>query len=304
MRRPDGTTGPLLLDGRARDLFTDVDGTTRVIAEATLDTEVAVTDGWRVRAITSNPAADGLDALVGISASAGFRGVAERELAGLRAAKLPLYLLIDDVPSSTLVSGYSSLFAGIRPNPGANAKRILQAADICAGWRSGGTIMQHIETQGAPATPTGPDCPSLLDPADPIAWHEFGPMGPNGMRRHRRLDLIAGDVMSLDVFFRDSHTSFGGRETVIHEYTLTATLDPETFEVLTAVAVGQVLPFVECIDAVDSARRLVGQAVRNLRRTVRNDFVGPTTCTHLNDTMRSLEDLEALIPTLHSLLLP
>jgi hypothetical protein len=31
-----------------------------------------------------------------------------------------------------------------------------------------------------------------------------------------------------------------------------------------------------------------------LRPTVREQFVGVTTCTHLNDTLRSLEDLMAL----------
>jgi hypothetical protein len=31
---------------------------------------------------------------------------------------------------------------------------------------------------------------------------------------------------------------------------------------------------------------------------VRAEFTGITTCTHLNDTLRSLEDVEALAPVL------
>jgi hypothetical protein len=35
-------------------------------------------------------------------------------------------------------------------------------------------------------------------------------------------------------------------------------------------------------------------AVNRLRPQVRAELVGPTTCTHLNDTLRGIEDVPAL----------
>ena len=61
-----------------------------------------------------------------------------------------------------------------------------------------------------------------------------------------------------------------------------------------AVADPHVLPFVECPAAVESADRIVGRRITDLRDEVREEFVGITTCTHLNDLLRSLEDVAAL----------
>jgi hypothetical protein len=58
------------------------------------------------------------------------------------------------------------------------------------------------------------------------------------------------------------------------------------------------LPYPECPGAAASARRLVGAPVDGVRRSVRSTFVGPTTCTHLNDTLRVMEDACALLAAL------
>jgi len=54
------------------------------------------------------------------------------------------------------------------------------------------------------------------------------------------------------------------------------------------------LPWAECPDAALSAGRLQGQTAHDLRRWVRAELVGISTCTHLNDQLRSLEDVVAL----------
>jgi hypothetical protein len=61
-----------------------------------------------------------------------------------------------------------------------------------------------------------------------------------------------------------------------------------------------VLPWDECPGAAGSAARLVGQPVGALRRIVGDELRGTSTCTHLNDLLRSLADvphLVALLPT-------
>jgi hypothetical protein len=85
---------------------------------------------------------------------------------------------------------------------------------------------------------------------------------------------------------------------VIHEYTVVAEVDPSHATITHGSAQAHTLPWVECIEAVGSGERLVGRPLHGLRPDVRAEFVGVTTCTHLNDTMRSIEDVRALLPLL------
>jgi hypothetical protein len=59
-----------------------------------------------------------------------------------------------------------------------------------------------------------------------------------------------------------------------------------------------VLPWTECPFAAASAARLDGHAVGELRELVGREFKGTTTCTHLNDLLRSLADLARLVALL------
>jgi hypothetical protein len=120
------------------------------------------------------------------------------------------------------------------------------------------------------------------------------------MRRHRRLDLTLGDPLEVDVLFRDSHMSFGGAETVIHEYTVQAAVDRGSGRIMRIEATPRALPFVECPAAAASAAQLAGTGIDEVRENVRREFVGPSTCTHLNDTLRSLEDVGGLLEVLQA----
>jgi hypothetical protein len=104
--------------------------------------------------------------------------------------------------------------------------------------------------------------------------------------------------VQVECFFRDSVADIDGVETVVHEYTVRGTVDPATSRFLSCDADAGPLPYPECPSAVNSAHRLEGLTVRELRRTVRSDFVGPSTCTHLNDTLRSMADIPGLIQLL------
>ncbi|MGF7234353.1 MAG: DUF2889 domain-containing protein, partial [Frankia sp.] len=101
--------------------------------------------------------------------------------------------------------------------------------------------------------------------------------------------------VAVDAFFRDSHVDGGGLETVVHEYSVAATIDPATMRFTDCQATIGVLPWQECPGAVGSARRLVGTPVEGLRTSIRESFVGTSTCTHLNDTLRALEDVGDLV---------
>jgi hypothetical protein len=55
-----------------------------------------------------------------------------------------------------------------------------------------------------------------------------------------------------------------------------------------------VLPWQECPGAIGSATRIQGMTLSAMRDRVRAEFVGISTCTHLNDTLRAIADLDAL----------
>ena len=63
---------------------------------------------------------------------------------------------------------------------------------------------------------------------------------------------------------------------------------------LSSEAQARTLPWPECPNALASAGRIVGEAVTDLRAKVHADFRGTTTCTHLNDVLRSLAGVSAL----------
>ncbi len=85
-----------------------------------------------------------------------------------------------------------------------------------------------------------------------------------------------------------------GVETVLHEYTVKGNADAGSGRIVSVAARAQVLPWLECPGAVASAERLAGMELSSLRPTIRNEFVGRSTCTHLNDSLRSLADISAL----------
>lgn len=306
--RPGGVATGLRLAGRGRDVVTAADGTPCVVATATMDVDLAYTGGAVVEEIRTWPEVTGVEALIGKVATTGFRAVIDRETAAQRGYLV--YLLLDEIPASTLVSGYAVGHAASRGELEAQEMSrlrppgpALQVPDLCAGFQVGGVIQRSIEDDGRAPLVTGPIATPVVDPDDPDGWHELGPLAPNEMRRARRHDLWrdADGALHVDSFFRDGHVAPDGIETIVHEYTVEATVSADATTVLACRATPRVLPWLECPQAAASAERLVGMRVFGLRPQVRAELIGPTTCTHLNDTLRELEDVVALAPLLGSL---
>jgi len=298
MLRPDGLSGPLVVDARARDLRSGPDG--RDETEATrVDAEIDYLGGWTLRTIRADPPDDRLAELAGSSVGGGFRRRVQAVLPEHYAEATRLHLLLDDFPVATLVSGVALHAGGF---PMGSARPMAAQADLCSGWRSGGTILAGIERDDAIPLVTGPDAPELdgsgpggREP-DGGAWHERSPLPPHSLRRARRLDVRPRDgVLEVDSLYRDSHVDADGRETVIHEWALHGRVDPAGYRITELVATARVLPWVECPSAGASAGRRVGLDVRELRPLVRRELTGISTCTHLNGQLRQLADVPALV---------
>jgi len=204
-----------------------------------------------------------------------------------------LHLLLDDWVGAALVSGYSVQHAAI--TLGVEEKLPPGTADhmagICAGFAPEASLIGYARRNDTIPSVHGPVAPPLdgLHPAEPLRAH--------GMRRFRRLDLLPAeaDSAAFDAHFRDSHVDGDGVETIVHEYTVTGSVDMSTRTITSVAADVRVLPWQECPGAIGSAARVQGMTLSEMRERVRGEFVGTTTCTHLNDTLRSIADLDALL---------
>ncbi|HVW34280.1 MAG TPA: DUF2889 domain-containing protein [Acidimicrobiia bacterium] len=301
--RPDGIRGDIRLVATGRDLRTEADGSATVLDAARVELRVAYQHGRRIAALECDPARPELAALVGGGTAVGYRAAVDAALPGERERGGVLYQLLDDVPNALLVNGYAMALAldpeERRAVRQASASTKQARPDLCAGWVTGGTIMRVTEAEGLPPLAHGPVAPSLVAPDDGLAWHPAGGLPPTAMRRSRRIDVWPEErVIAVEAFFRDSHVDGDGVESIVHEYTVRATVDPATLCFTSIGADAGVLPFGECPNALGSEHRLTGRPLSDLRSVVSREFTGPTTCTHLNDTLRSFEDLPALIAAL------
>jgi Protein of unknown function (DUF2889) len=289
--RPDGALGHVDIDARGRDFQTCADGSTVVLAAANVTAHV----DFSTRTLEAIDAGSDLDmrALVGFGVASGFRDRLNEAYPAGKASHSARYQILDDFPTALLVSGYAIGAAGLRPKSTGPRQ---QYPDLCAGFAVGATILtEEAETSEIPVV-TGPAAPPLLDyDGDAFAFHAVDRMRAHGMRRLRCLDLWReGSLVAIENYFRDSHMSPEGIETVVHEYTVHAVFDPRTSMFVSSDATAHTLPWLECPLAAASAARVSGLAAEGLRAFVRADFIGPSTCTHLNDTLRAMEDVPAL----------
>jgi hypothetical protein len=278
-----------------RDLLTHADGRTEVVDEVRL--LATVDPAGTLTSIEADPPVAQLGGLVGGHGARRLRARLDELVPEHRDDATVLHQLIDDFPMAALISSYGSSREQpeFRLPPDAGGR----LTDLCAGWAAGATMLDALERTGIFPIPIGPPAPDLGSVDDPLAWHELPPMAPRSVRRRRRLDLVLGDPLQLDVHFRDSHLGADGIEDVLHEYELAVTLDP-ALVVLSADATARVLPWPECPAALGSTARIVGQPVTALRRLVASEFKGTSTCTHLNDVLRSVAGALSLAGALAS----
>jgi hypothetical protein len=241
--------------------------------------------------IVTDPHDDRLAQLAGSRVGPGFRATVGRLLPDEVARAGLLHLLLDDWVGAALVSGYAvqhtAITRGVEQRlPAGTADHM---AGICAGFAQDASLVPYAKRNGTIPSVHGPVAP----PLDVDSVHSVEPLRPHGMRRFRRLDLAVNG--GFDAHFRDSHVDGDGVETIVHEYTVEGSIDVSTRTVSSVTAHVRVLPWQECPGAIGSAARIQGMTLSEMRDRVRGEFVGTTTCTHLNDTLRAVADLDALL---------
>ncbi|MGO8870093.1 MAG: DUF2889 domain-containing protein [Acidimicrobiales bacterium] len=302
-RRPDGLDRDVAVDARARDLATGPSSGSAWEASQGLRSRIA--PDRTLLEIEAEPPEPRLSELLGTTVGPGFRTRMTTLLPDLAETHSLLYALLDDMPGAALVSGYalqrgnSGLIPTGKGRSDAFRRHILASEDMCSGWASSATIMVTFRDQHAVPTPLGPAAPSLDRPGDPIGWHAMDPLPIGATRRRRRLDLVPSAATAsgwaFDSHFRDSYRDAQGLETVVHEYLVEGWLEEGLSRLDGVRAEARVLPWMECPAAIGSADRVAGRALADLRPEVRAEFVGTSTCTHLNDTFRFLSDLLPMV---------
>lgn len=298
---PDGVERPLLMQGTARDLFTaDPPAPPAVIGTEALN--VRLDAGKRIVAIDGSRAPQALAGFMGLRPGGEMRRAVNATMPGEAAESSLLHRLLDDMPGASFMAGAAWVpwaEAGIDHYNAATGQPLSagrDVTDVCIGFaRGSGTVRDN----GAPRIDLQKHAiaPPPLREDDPFAWHDFvTETGPNH-RRTRRMDLWReGRRLAVNAEFQDS-VGLPDRldaRLIFHEYRLDATLDADSLVLEDIRVAAAVLPYPACLAAPDTARRLIGLPVTQLRAAVPATLPGAAGCTHLNDVLRALQDLAGL----------
>ena len=298
---PQGWGTSMRILGRARDLVTPADGTTpRVVAEDLLHATAA--PDRTIELIRSEPVRDRLPELVGARGGSKLRAALASVVPDERRRGTPLYLLLDDLAGATLVGGFAftqwpQAWPAHWQHDRARAFRGRRMAGVCIGFGPGSSALT-ADGEASPSQHTRPVGP-LADPADPDGWHQFVEIDGVAMRRARRIDVWVDEFVEIDAMFQDSATSPDGGRVAVHEYQLRARASREDFRLLSVTALPRVLPFAECPKAVTKIGQLAGTPLAQLRHEVLARLKTTEGCTHLNDELRALSEVPALVEQLH-----
>ncbi len=276
----------MTLTGRARDLVTTEADQPHVLDLAMLT--ATVVDGV-VTALTTHPDGIRSSALIGKKLAVGFRTAVWRTLRDHYDAGSPLHQLLDELPISLIIGGFS-----LRRWDPVLTPQSRRRPDVCSGWSVDGHAAEHLAAHGRPPTPHLWPAPSLVDPGDPAGWHTLPELPLWGMSRRRRLDVLPHeDGAAIEALFRDSWRDGAGEQFVLHEYAVNASVGRDG-RIRDIRATPHVLPHLDCPAAAASARLIRSKEAGHLREYVSMNLFGPTSCTHLNDELRSLADAPRL----------
>ncbi|MFM5929720.1 MAG: DUF2889 domain-containing protein [Novosphingobium sp.] len=299
---PDGTAERRLFEGRSRDLVRTHDGADVVRAAASMQAEIDFER--RISAISADPTPPALQQLVGLKGGGHLRVALRDLMPELIAEAHPLYLLLDDISGTSLVSNWAwsqwgeDWLTRMQAITGAvNMEEMLaERTNVCWGFQPGFSSHDPSTRMSEGDAADGKD---LRNPADPDGWHEFPPGDGMAFRRARRIDVWRdGGAIAVEAAFQDSASRQRGGRAALHEYILRVTLDAETQVITSLEPEPRVLPFRECPGAIANARQLVGVEMDKVRDAVLENLRGPAGCTHLNDALRALADVPALLSAL------
>ena len=305
---PGGVRGSVAFVGRGRDLYTDLEGVApRVWGEDQV--EISLTLDKRIERIEASRHQARLVNCAGKRPGAELRKQMSEDIADDVAQSTILHRLLDDLGGATFLApgawlawlpGGAKEFEAIL---GGQSKLHRSVEGLCISYTPGSPSMtkEGRSNQEIAVHPHGP-LPFRAD--DPFAWHELAHIeGPN-LWRIRQMDLwLDNGVLHASAGFQDSAAlpNRPDQRAVFHEYRLTAVIDPDDFVLRDIDVTPGILPFRTCLAAPDTAKSLIGKPVSDFRRIVPAALPGIAGCTHLNEALRALQDLESMARSLRAI---
>ncbi|MFM5906642.1 MAG: DUF2889 domain-containing protein [Novosphingobium sp.] len=299
---PDGTAEHRLFEGRSRDVIRTAAGVDVVRAAASMSAQIDFER--RIAEIVADPAPPALQKLVGLKGGGHLRVALRDLMPELIAEAHPLYLLLDDISGTSLVSNWAwsqwgeDWLTRMQSISGAVNMEVMLAerTNVCWGFQPGFSSHDPSHRMSVGDVADGKE---LRNPADPEGWHAFPQSEGMSFRRARRIDVWRdADGIGVEASFQDSAPRQQGGRAALHEYILRVTLDPQRLVITSLEPEPRVLPFRECPGAIANARQLVGVEMDKVRDAVLANLRGPAGCTHLNDALRALADVPALLGAL------
>lgn len=300
MTWPQGRDGEMHFAGRARDILTVRPDQPPALLR--LDTlEAGIGADRTITRLRTEPPREAAARLVGMRGGGYLRQALDEALPDERDAGSPLYLLIDDLSGTSLIAGWawSRWSKDWLPKDYREATpeqvmilRRERMEGVCIGFRPGSSALADLDGSTQNCAPVVP----LPHPDDPQGWHELTLHTDTSMRRARRIDVWREDGrLRVDAMFQDSASEPTGGRVAIHEYRLSATVDPATMTLVDVVADPRILPYRECPSAAANVGRLVGTPLREMRGVVLQELRKVAGCTHLNDALRALAEVPVLV---------
>ena len=292
---PDGWGQASIMQGAGRDVFTPVEGGAPVVLD---EGSYAITASTmrEILGVSASPEHPNAQQMVGIRGGGASRIALGQIMGSIKGT--PLYQIMDDFAGASLVSGWiwsvwtDDWAARMKSSDSQQMRRKM--TNICTGFTEGASSLSEDggpDAKGQSRTKVGP----LVNPEDPLGWHDLPHQEGPRFRRARRLDVWReGDLIYCDIGFQDSGPNPQGARTAVHEYQVSATVDPNEMTVTSLHATPLILPYRECPGAVANIKRLVGHEVAEFRQDVLDTLSGNLGCTHLNDVLRSLADVPVL----------
>jgi hypothetical protein len=248
-----------------------------------------------LRKLVTHPPVDALQSLVGLDHARILRNAAESALSAKALRSTPLHLLLDDLPGVQVIADWAwSRWPQLQSSDERQRRQVrLESMEgVCTGFRPGSSALRsdgsYQEDQAAVVQ-------SLVRSDDPRGWHAMIEPHEVSMRRARCMDVWIEGNIRIEATFQDSASTPDGRRVAVHEYGLYAEIELETGALSMISSTPHVLPFAECPAAIRNVHLLLGTPAHQLRSAVLQVLRRTMGCTHLNDALRALADVPALI---------
>jgi hypothetical protein len=307
---PEGLVDRYEMVCRARDLFngaspsvTDVVGEDWITAQMRMDTTAL--------SLAASRRGEELAGCVGLRVGGPLRKAVAEAMPEEVERGTRLFRMIDDMAGGAFLSG-ASWQTWLEGGMDAFARSIggpsvmdIKMEGMCMTYRPGSPALLADGRQNEALThrPTG--LIAVDRAGDPLAWHDlvWFDNAPN-QSRLRYMDVWReGGKVEVMWGFQDS-AAFPGTDLrrLFHEYRGRATVDPASYVLERVEMEFGALPYTICEAAAVTPQKLVGRSLREFRTAVIDLLKGTSGCTHLNDSLRTLHDVPAMVETLDSCL--